>query len=136
MGKGFIRGTNIKEGAFATTVIWDTSNILVIGSSERDMTAAANRLIDIQGGLVIVREGKVIYEFPMPVYGVIPPYDMEEIKNKIKALDEKLKEIGSAFDRPFLTLQTIPFTGLPHLRITDRGLADIKRRKLVSLFVD
>src|SRR5271157_2148950 len=136
MGRGFIRGTNIKEGAFATTVIWDTSNILVIGSSERDMTVAANRLIDIQGGLVIVRQGKVIYEFPMPVYGVIPPYGMEEIKNKIKALDEKVKEIGSAFDRPFLTLQTIPFTGLPHLRITDRGLADIKRRKLVSLFVD
>ncbi len=136
MGKGLIRGTNIKEGAFATTDIWDTANILVIGSSERDMMVAANRLIDIQGGVVIVRKGKVIYEFPMPVYGVIPPYSMEEIKNKTKALDDKVKEIGSAFDRPFLTLQTIPFTGLPHLRITDRGLADIKTKKLVSLFVD
>jgi len=136
MGKGFIRGTNIKEGAFATTLIWDTSNILVIGSSEGDMTVAANRLIDIQGGMVIVREGRVIYEFPTPVYGLIPPYGMEGIKNKITALDEKIGEIGSAFYRPFLTLQTIPFTGLPHLRITDRGLADIKRRKLVSLFVD
>jgi adenine deaminase len=136
MGKGFIRGTHIKEGAFATTVIWDTSNILVLGSSERDMTVAVNRLIEIQGGMVIVRKGRVIYEFPMPVYGVIPPYGIEEIKNKITALDEKVNEIGSAFDRPFLTLQTIPFTGLPHLRITDRGLADIKKRKLVSLFVD
>ncbi len=136
MGKGFIRGTNIKEGAFATTVVWDTCNLLVVGSSERDMMVAANRLIDIQGGVVVVRNGKVIYEFPMPVYGTIPPYSMEETKNKVKQLDESVKEIGSTVDRPFLTLQTIPFTGLPFLRITDRGLADIKTKKLVSIFVD
>jgi adenine deaminase len=136
MGKGFIRGTGIKEGAVAITVIWDTCNILTLGSSEKDMALAVNRLIDLQGGIVIVRQGKVIYEFPMPVYGVIPPYGIKEITGKIKALDENLKAIGSAFDRPFLTLQTIPFTGLPFLRITDRGLADIRSRKLVSLFVD
>jgi adenine deaminase len=136
MGKGFIRGTGIKEGAVAINVIWDTSNILTLGSSEKDMALAVNRLIDLQGGIVIVRQGKVIYEFPMPVYGLIPPYGIQEITGKIKALDEKLKAIGSVLDRPFLTLQTIPFTGLPFLRITDRGLADIRSRKLVSLFVD
>ena len=136
IGKGFIRGTNIKEGAFATTVIWDTANILVIGSSETDMVAAVNRLIKIQGGVVIVRKGKPIYEFAMPIYGVIPPYDMEEVKNKTKELDEMMKAIGSSIDRPFLTLQTLTFTGLPFLRITDRGLADIKTKKIVSIFVD
>ena len=136
IGRGFIRGTFIKEGAFATTVIWDTSNILVVGSSERDMMAAVNRLIDIQGGVVVVRKGKVMYEFPMPVYGLIPPYSMEEVKDKTKELDESVKEIGSLIDRPFLTLQTIPFTGLPFLRITDRGLVDIKSKKIVSIFLD
>jgi adenine deaminase len=38
--------------------------------------------------------------------------------------------------RPFLALQTIPFTGLPFLRITDKGLADIKNKRLVSLYLD
>jgi adenine deaminase len=136
IGKGFIRGTNIKGGAFATTVVWDTANILVIGSSQKEMVAAVNRLIEIQGGVVIVRKGKPIYEFAMPVYGVIPPYGMEEVKNKTKQLDEMMKEIGSSIDRPFLTLQTITFTGLPFLRITDRGLADIRAKKIVSIFVD
>ena len=46
-----------------------------------------------------------------------------------------MEEIGSTLPRPFLALQTIPFTGLPFLRITDRGLADIKTRQLVSLFL-
>jgi adenine deaminase len=136
MGKGFIRGTGIKQGAVATTVVWDTGNPLVIGSSEKDMTVAANRLIDIQGGVVVVKNGKMIYEFPMPIYGLIPDYGMDEINTKMKALEEKMKEIGSVLDPPFLALQTIPFTGLPYLRITDRGIADIKTKKLVSLFVD
>ena len=33
MGKGFITGTGIKEGAFATNLTWDAGNILVVGSS-------------------------------------------------------------------------------------------------------
>ncbi|MBP1734378.1 MAG: ade, partial [Deltaproteobacteria bacterium] len=72
IGKGFIKGTGIKDGAVATTLIWDTCNILTIGSSEKEMRDAVNRLIDIQGGTVITKNGEVIYEFPMPVYGLIP----------------------------------------------------------------
>jgi len=135
ISKGFIKGTGIKHGAVATTLIWDTGNILTIGSDEKDMAAAVNRLIDIKGGTVIVHNGYVIYEFSMPVFGIMPVARLEEIKDKTKELEKKMKEIGSFLERPFLTIQTIPFTGLPFLRITDKGLADIKNKKLVSLFV-
>ena len=83
MGKGFVRGTGIKQGAMATTITWDTGNLLVVGSSEKEMMVAANRLIDIQGGAVVVKNGKVIYEFPMSAYGIVPAYGMEEIKTKM-----------------------------------------------------
>jgi len=135
MGKGFVKATGIQDGAIATTLIWDTGNVLVIGSNEKDMKEAVNRLIELQGGVVISKAGKVIYEFPMPVYGLIPLDPMEELRDKIKALDEAMKAIGTSIKRPFLTVQTIPFTGLPFLRITDKGLADIKNKRLVPLFV-
>jgi adenine deaminase len=135
MGKGFIKGTGIKEGALATTLIWDTCNILTIGSSEKEMRDAVNRLIDIQGGTVITKNGQVIYEFPMPVYGLIPLMTMKESMDKTRGLDEKMRSIGTDLEKPFLTIQTIPFTGLPFLRITDKGLADIKNKRLVSLFL-
>lgn len=135
IGKGFITGTGIKSGAFATTVTWDTGNILVAGSSEAEMARAANRLIELQGGYVIVSGEKTIFEFPMPVFGYIPELGMEEIRAKTKELDVRMAQIGSVIPRPFLALQTIPFTGLPFLRITDKGLADIKSKKLVSLFL-
>jgi adenine deaminase len=135
MGKGFIKGTGIKEGAVATTLIWDTCNILTIGSSEKEMRDAVNRLIDIQGGTVITKNGEVIYEFPMPVYGLIPLMTMKESMEKTKWLDEQIRSIGTSLEKPFLTIQTIPFTGLPFLRITDKGLADIKNKRLVSMFL-
>ncbi len=135
-GNGFIRGTGIKNGAIATTLIWDTANLFVIGSNEKDMALAVNRVIDIQGGTVITSGGEIIYEFSMPVFGLISTESMEHIKDKIKELEIKLPTIGTSFDKPFLNLQTIPFTGLPFLRITDKGLADIKSKKLVPLFVE
>ncbi len=136
IGKGFITGTGIKEGAFAASVTWDTGNLLVAGSSEADMALAVNRLIDIQGGYVISRKGKIIYEFPMPVFGLMPECSLEENAEKTKELEARMARIGSIMPNPFLALQTIPFTGLPFLRITDRGLADIKSKRLVSLFLD
>ena len=136
MGRGYITGTGIKEGAFATTITWDTGNILVAGSSEADMAEAVNRLIDLQGGYVIAKKGKIIYEFPMPVFGLIANVPLEEISTKTKELDKRMEEIGSRIPRPFLALQTIPFTGLPFLRITDKGLADIRNKRLVPLCLD
>ncbi len=135
-GKGFITGTGIRQGAFATTLIWDTGNILTMGSSEDDMAAAVNRLIDLQGGTVIVKDGQVIFELPMPVYGTTPLGSIEEIAAATKEMVKSIRRIGITLERPFLTLQTIPFSGLPFLRITDKGLADIKNRRLVPLFLD
>ncbi|HOB69760.1 MAG TPA: adenine deaminase C-terminal domain-containing protein [Syntrophorhabdaceae bacterium] len=135
ISRGFIKGTGIKDGAVATTLIWDTGNILTIGSDEKDMAHAVNRLIDLKGGTVIVRSEKIIYEFPMPVFGIVPLASLEEIRDKTKELDARMKEIGSLLERPFLTIQTIPFTGLPFLRITSKGLVDIRNKRLVSLFV-
>jgi adenine deaminase len=135
MGRGFIKGTGISEGAVATSVIWDSCNILVLGSDEEDLAVAVNRLIEIGGGTTVSKKGRIICEYPMPAFGLIPLMTLTEIRDKTEELVGKLKEIGAKLEKPFLTIQTIPFTGLPFLRISDKGLADIKNRKLVSLFV-
>jgi adenine deaminase len=100
------------------------------------MACAINRLIDLQGGFVISRKGEIIYEFPMPVFGLIPECPLKENAEKTRELEVRMAEIGSTMPRSFLALQTIPFTGLPFLRITDKGLADIKNKRLVSLFLE
>jgi adenine deaminase len=44
--------------------------------------------------------------------------------------------MGSPFDRPLFALIFLPFVTLPSLRITARGLVNVKERKIVPLFVE
>lgn len=133
MGAGFIKGTGIKQGALATTLIWDTCNVLAIGVDEEDIAMAINSLIDIGGGFIVVNKGKVIFEFPMPVYGLIPLLSVPKIAKKERELASILFKYGCKMERPFLNIQTIAFTGLPFLRLTNRGLVNIKEMKKVPL---
>ena len=55
---------------------------------------------------------------------------------QIKDLEQAFQTLGSALERPFLTLQTFCFTGLPFIRLTDKGLADVREKKLVDLFLE
>ena len=99
------------------------------------MANAVNRLIDLQGGIVVSKEGRIVYELAMPVYSLLSEAPMEEIARRTMELDGAMAAIGVTMEKPFLALQTIPFTGLPFLRITDKGLADIKNKRLVPLLL-
>ncbi len=40
----FIHGPGLKRGAIATTAMWDTSDIGVVGANDEDMAPAVNRV--------------------------------------------------------------------------------------------
>ena len=132
---GFVHGLGIKEGAVATSLIWDTNNILVVGVTEKEMALATNRLIEHQGGFIVVKGEGVIAEFPMPICGIISDMRLEEIAKRLTDVEEGCRILGCTVPRPFLTLQTLVFTGLPYLRLTDKGLVDIRKREIVDLIL-
>ncbi len=132
---GFVHGLGIREGAVATSLIWDTNNILTVGATEREMAFAVNRLLEHQGGFIVVRGERVIAEFPMPICGIISDLRLEEIAQRMNDVEEGCRALGCTVPRPFLTLQTLVFTGLPYLRLTDRGLVDIRKREFVDLIL-
>ena len=129
----FVKGIGLRTGAIATSLIWDTNNILVLGASDEDMTAALNRLIRLGGGFVVVKEQEVTAQLPLPICGIISPDPLPEIVTKMRQVENACRGLGSSLSRPLLTLQTLPFTGLPYLRPTDKGLADIRSGRLVPL---
>ena len=132
---GFVHGLGIRKGAVATSLIWDTNNILAIGATEREMAFAVNRLLEHQGGFVVVEDERIIAEFPMPICGIISDLPLEQIAQQMSEVQEGCRILGCTINRPFVTLQTLPFTGLPYLRLTDRGLVDIRRREFVDLII-
>jgi adenine deaminase len=131
---GFVHGLGMGEGALATSLIWDTCNILVVGATEQEMAFAVNRLLEHQGGVVVVRGEEVMAELPLPICGTISDKPLEEIAQRIAGIEEGCRGLGF-IPRPFLTLQTLAFTGLPYLRLTDRGLVDIRKRSFVDLII-
>ncbi len=134
-GLGFTKGPGLRSGALAMSIIWDTNNILVIGASDQEMAAAMNELIRMQGGMVVVLGEKVIAAAPLPICGIISPEPLPRIVEEIKEVQAACQRLGSNLARPFLSLQTFSFTGLPFLRLTDQGLVDVRKMSRVSLFL-
>ena len=133
---GFAQGIGLKKGAVATSLGWDANNLLVIGVSDREMALAVNRLLDLAGGWVVAAGEQVLAEMPLPIMGLISEEPLPALQRQIEDLEQAFRTLGSDLERPFLTLQTFCFTGLPFIRLTDKGLADIRGKKLVNLFVE
>lgn len=132
---GLIRGFGLRAGAFAATISWDCYNVIVVGADEDDMALAVNRIREMQGGVVLCQGGEVLEEIPLPIAGLVSDLPLEEVARRLRRMSDRLKELGSPLSNPFLTLQTLSFTPLPFLRITEKGLLDVRQKRLVSLFL-
>jgi adenine deaminase len=134
-GLGFAKGVGLRSGALAMSVLWDTNNILVLGASDQEMAAAMNELIRMRGGMVVVQGNEVLAEVPLPICGIISPQPLPQIVREIEEVEAACHRLGSSMARPFLSLQTFSFTGLPFLRLTDQGLVDVRAMRKVPLFL-
>lgn len=132
IGRGFVHGFGLRSGAIGSTVGHDSHNICVVGASEEDMAVAVNRLIDIQGGFVVVDKGRVLAELPLPVAGLMSDRSFEEVHDALVPLRAAARSLGTTLPEPFLQVAFLPLPVIPHLKISDRGLVDVDRFELVS----
>jgi adenine deaminase len=131
---GFVKGFGAKLGAVGTTTNLDENTLLVVGASDEDMAICANALIEGGGGMAIVNRGVVLDKILFPWGGVFSTDPWQEVGQQLRRLQRCLREKGSTFDRPMYALSFLTFVTLPSLRITARGLVDVKERKIVPLF--
>lgn len=129
---GFVQGFGLKKGAIASTVGHDSHNICVVGVSEEDMTIAANRLSDIKGGFVVVEDGKVTGEIPLPVAGLMSLEPFESVRDTLHALRKAAYALGTTLQEPFLQVAFLPLPVIPHLKISDKGMVDVDKFMLIG----
>lgn len=132
VGRGFVRGFGLREGALASSVGHDSHNVIVVGADDGDMACAVNRLRELQGGFVAVRGGNVVAELPLPIAGLMSERAFEEVGARLKVLRAAVREMGCPLTDPFLQLAFLPLPVVPHLKITDRGLVDVDRFELIA----
>ncbi|MCR9237676.1 MAG: adenine deaminase [Alphaproteobacteria bacterium] len=126
-GLGFVTGFGLEKGALASSVGHDSHNITVLGMNDSDMAVAVNRLIELQGGFVVVSNGKVLAEFALPIAGLMSELSHEQVHEGLIPLRKAAKSLGCRLPEPFLQIAFLPLPVIPHLKITDKGLFDVDR---------
>lgn len=134
MGKGFVKGFGIKSGAIASSVAHDSHNIIVVGVEDDDMHTAVNAIIEMNGGLAAVKDGHVRCRLALPIAGLMSTDDPEGILKSMNQLLDECRGMGCVLKDPFMTLSFLALPVIPDLKITDKGIFDVRQFKLVSLF--
>jgi adenine deaminase len=135
IGLGFVSGSGLQRGALASSVAHDAHNLVVVGMSDEDMAVAVTHLARIGGGIVVVENGRVVAECPLPVAGLLSDAPLADVIAQSLATNEAASGLGWTGATPFLTLAFLALSVIPSLKITDRGLVDVDRFELVDLEV-
>jgi adenine deaminase len=136
IGLGFVRGFGLQRGAFASTFSHDAHNIVAIGVADSDLVLAVGRLAETGGGIVVVADGVVEAELPLPVAGLLSDLPLEEVIAQSETTLRAVEALGCTFPAPFQMMAFLALSVIPKLKLTDRGLVDVDRFELVPLRVD
>lgn len=134
IGKGFVKGFNIKNGAIASTVAHDSHNMIVVGTNDEDMYIAAVELVKTQGGKVVVSNGQVLSKLPLPIAGLMSNEKFEYVVDKCEELNNAAHSIGCTLEDPFMTMGFLSLPVIPELKITDKGIFDTTKFDFVNIF--
>ncbi|MFR7894882.1 MAG: adenine deaminase [Dysosmobacter sp.] len=132
IGIGYIQGYGLKSGAVATSISHDSHNIIVVGTSEADMAAAVNRVVELNGGIVVWDGGQSVAEVPLAIAGIMSDEPLVTVNEKLETAKDAAHKLGvnPGID-PFMTLSFMALPVIPSLRITTRGVFDVTTQSYV-----
>lgn len=133
---GFIRNLGPKKGAIATTYSHDAHQLTIFGKDIEDMVYAGNILIENNGGIIVVESKKIVSFIPLKIYGLLSEEEPNIVIEKFKKLKEALISIGVNHANPTLIITLLTLSVSPLYKISDKGIIDTERRKIVPLFVE
>ena len=132
VGIGYIRGYGLKRGAVATSISHDSHNIIAVGASEAEIAAAVNRVVELNGGLVVWEGDAVKRELQLQVAGIMSREPLTVVNEKLEAAKEAAFALGVNRDvDPFMTLSFTALSVIPTLRLTTRGVFDVTNQRYV-----
>lgn len=124
-----LKGYGIKSGAIALSIAHDSHNIIAVGVNDDDMAFAVQKLIDQDGGIVLVNDQKVLESLPMPIAGLMSDQTGEWVDKKLTRIHEtavNLLGINNNLD-PVMVLSFMSLAVIPELKLTDMGLFDVNK---------
>jgi len=88
------------------------------------------------GGLVVAEGGRILAKVALEIAGLMSKEPLESLSQQIKALSRAAKSLGCILPAPFMSLSFLSLPVIPELKLTDKGLVDVRIFAEVPLFVE
>ena len=119
--------------AVASTVAHDSHHLLVVGTDEEQMALAVNKLAEVGGGQVVVKEGEVIGLVELPIAGLMSTERADVVAHKARSVLEGFRACGCTMENPNMQLSLLALVVIPELRISDKGLVDVTQFRVIPV---
>ena len=129
----FINGFGLKTGALAGSIAHDSHNIIAVGVNDDQISEVINWIIDNNGGIA-VHDGSDISGIPLPIAGIISDKSAKDVADSYLRLNNITKKIGCHLTSPFMTLSFMSLLVIPELKLSDKGLFDVKKFSFTDLY--
>jgi adenine deaminase len=131
---GLVHGFGFSEPcAIATTVAHDSHHMIVVGTDEIMMAQAANRLGEVGGGQVVIKDGEVIGQVELPIAGLMSNERAEVVAEKAATVLAGFEACGCSLNNPNMQLSLLALVVIPELRISDLGLVDVTKFEFIPV---
>jgi adenine deaminase len=132
LGEGIITG----NGAIAASWAHDHHNILALGTSEEDIALAVNTVIAQQGGYVVVNQGRITGNIKLDIGGIISSAPMKRLAESVRQTRLAMRQLGYKNQNELMSFSTLSLLVSPDIKISDKGLVDVRAQELVDFFYD
>jgi adenine deaminase len=137
IGLGIVKGLGLKNGAIATTIAHDSHNLIIAGTNDDDMVLAANTIKEMQGGMIVIKDGQILASLELPIAGLISDSPYREVYANLNNLHIALEKLGAnRHFNPFLTLSFLALPVIPELKLTDKGLFKVSKFEHITISSD
>lgn len=140
IGTGFVYGFGLERGAIASTVAHDAHNLVVVGVTHGSMARVAEHLRAVGGGIAVFDpasdERDAVTTLRLPIAGLLSPDPAPVVAERLATVNAAAREIGLSLPGGVMELDNLTLEVIPELRLTNRGLVDVRAGEFVDVCLD
>lgn len=127
----YLKGLGLKTGAIGTTVAHDSHYCIIAGTNDEDIALVANEIRKMNGGKIVVKDGKVLESLPLPISNLMTDEHPMQVIEKMKKMKEYTNLTNKDID-PFMNLSFVSLAVIGTLRLLPGGVFDVNNWHFVK----
>ncbi|MGG3573071.1 adenine deaminase [Bacillus gobiensis] len=134
VGLGIVKGFGLKKGAIAATISHDSHHFISVGTNNQDMLHALSVLKSTGGGITVCLDGMEVQTLALPISGLLSDQPADAVSKQLELLNVSLRKLGfNGNYNPFLTLSFLALPVIPEIKMTSKGLFDVRQFRFVPV---